>query len=314
MSIPSQANQATMKWCEIEVETDIPRMPKHGTWSWQVRLRSALGRELRWMVCYFGERLCAECPLRDTCAYGILFQSDTGQGQRGVHPFTLSAHSPAEGAGYLLIRIRLFGRASELLPYVYYSIVRVSMHGVSRRIPFVIREVRVDGIMVDADESNFNVEHPLQQLRLSVVSGIRKKKTVSIQSISPIRIKSRGHYLQYLSWREFWIAVARRLRDVFNHYGNGSNVLESLQGPDAVPPVEREQASFDWIDIPYHSRSQKEFLHLGGVIGQMDVVASLNPLEVEMIRLAEVLHVGKNSTFGLGRVSVSVKEEGGSDG
>ena len=42
---------------------------------------------------------------------------------------------------------------------------------------------------------------------------------------------------------------------------------------------------------------------LGGFVGEMEIEGDLEPL-VPLLRTAEILHLGKGATFGLGRMEI----------
>ncbi len=58
-----------------------------------------------------------------------------------------------------------------------------------------------------------------------------------------------------------------------------------------------------WLDWQRYSNRQGAKMSIGGVVGEIDLEGDLAPFSA-LLRAAEVFHVGKGATFGLGRVAV----------
>ncbi len=61
-----------------------------------------------------------------------------------------------------------------------------------------------------------------------------------------------------------------------------------------------------WHDWERYSNRQQTKMVFGGLLGTLDLEGDL----ASLLRAAEILHVGKGATFGLGRIAV---EGGGAD-
>ncbi len=60
-----------------------------------------------------------------------------------------------------------------------------------------------------------------------------------------------------------------------------------------------------WRELERYSNRQERKTPLDGFVGSVTLAGELGPF-VPLLRAAEVLHVGKGTTFGLGRVAVEV--------
>lgn len=58
-----------------------------------------------------------------------------------------------------------------------------------------------------------------------------------------------------------------------------------------------------WVDWGRYSNRQRTKMTLGGFIGSLSLAGDLAPL-APLLRAAEVEHVGKGATFGMGRVRI----------
>ncbi len=73
-----------------------------------------------------------------------------------------------------------------------------------------------------------------------------------------------------------------------------------LQRADAVRIA---AADLRWHDWERWSQRQNAAMKLGGVLGTLTLEGDLAPF-ASLVRTAEVVHVGKGATFGLGKLDV----------
>lgn len=70
--------------------------------------------------------------------------------------------------------------------------------------------------------------------------------------------------------------------------------------------VVRQGASdIHWFDWKRYSTRQEEWMSLGGVTGTVSYEGDLSEFML-FLRLGEYVHVGKGTSFGLGRYSITV--------
>ncbi|MFC2278661.1 MAG: CRISPR system precrRNA processing endoribonuclease RAMP protein Cas6, partial [Cardiobacterium hominis] len=62
--------------------------------------------------------------------------------------------------------------------------------------------------------------------------------------------------------------------------------------------------SLRWYDWQRYSNRQQQHMHLGGVIGDWEL-AGLAPEHARALQIGQWLHLGKNTTFGLGRYTLT---------
>ena len=70
------------------------------------------------------------------------------------------------------------------------------------------------------------------------------------------------------------------------------------------------QPRLHWHDLPRYSSRQKTRMKLGGFMGKIFFSGSLLPFEEALLSAAELFHLGKNTSFGLGRIEVNDAGEG----
>jgi hypothetical protein len=276
-------------------------------------LRSSIGRELRSMVCYFPRRPCAECKLRDTCAYGVVFYTDKGDGERDVHPYALSLRPHVTLPSLSFFILRLFGPSMErYLPYLYYAVVRAGIRGVSARKGFEIKQVWIDQREIDVSEDAVTIPETRLECTFAVAESAPTRRTViRMDALSPVRIKAKGRYLGALDWKELWIAAARRTEVLISRYGTVSYDKAYKPTRYSIPEPYYEKGGFEWLDAPYHSRPQETRMQLGGVVGSLEAGVVLDDAHAAVLQALPIMQLGKNTTFGLGDIDLSMEPDEG---
>lgn len=75
-------------------------------------------------------------------------------------------------------------------------------------------------------------------------------------------------------------------------------------GESAANAVRLAAVDLCWRDWQRWSNRQERKMTLGGFVGTVDLEGDLRPF-VPLLRTAEVLHVGKGATFGLGHLEAA---------
>jgi hypothetical protein len=68
--------------------------------------------------------------------------------------------------------------------------------------------------------------------------------------------------------------------------------------------VQVTAASLRWRDWQRYSNRQQSTMSLGGFVGDLELAGDLAPF-APLLRAAEILHVGKGATFGLGKMEIT---------
>lgn len=120
---------------------------------------------------------------------------------------------------------------------------------------------------------------------------------VKLEFKSPFRYKSEGHYKSNIDIQDLLTALNRRI-----------NILYGLEGIDNRCDVKSEKSFFIesdlyWKENKRYSSNQKQSMKLGGVQGKL----ILNIIDEDFFNLViagELIHIGKNTSFGLGKYSL----------
>jgi len=288
------------------------RLPTYSGSAW----RGLLGHSLRRSVCVTRAPTCDGCLLRTHCVYSTLFESPPTSEQTArrysalPHPFVLEPPpagqreiSPGES---LSLGLTLFGRAGDQLPYLIHALQRAGERGLGREGGrFQLRQVLQEASLGAEDwRSVFAAEQGrLEPLQTAAATLGPAPSAVLIQLQTPVRLKRHGHYLhpQQLDAEALLVTLVIRLERLLARYQPEAEPLDQTPLRKAIEQLRLEHADLRWVDWTRYSSRQGTHMQLGGLLGRFRLrgpgLRTLWPLIV----LGQWLHVGKNSSFGLGR-------------
>jgi hypothetical protein len=282
-------------------------------------LRGAFGHALRRMVCVMGpEQACVECGLRQACSYTRIFEPYV-EGEpppflrgidQAVRPYVfepLDEGGPLAPGGTVRFDLLLFGQAAELAAYTVLAVERMARVGLgARRVPFRLQKVEALSPDGSAQEV-FRAGAPLSGARISAAvpeAAPLPEGEVTLRFETPLRIKVRDHLNDRPRFRDLAFNMLRRILELAHFHVPGAvidwNFRPLLERADDVRILAADLAWHDWERF---SQRQGTAMKLGGLVGTVTLAGDLAPF-TPLLRAAEVVHVGKGATFGLGKVSV----------
>ena len=295
-------------------------------------LRGAFGHALRRAVCAMGpKQACASCALRRECVYPRLFETliegEAPPFLKGLstapRPYVFEPAQEEMGrreyaAGETLsFDLLLFGRAVELQAYALLAIERMAEAGLGRRRQrFVLERVEHPAPPGDGGgwragfvrgERTWQEPVPAAVPDPGALAPVLAGGAVELRLLTPLRIKSDGRVDAPFNFRKLVFLAVRRALEVTHFHGVDGQAAELdwefrplLEAASRVRIAERD---LEWYDWERWSNRQGTSMRFGGHVGRLRLEGELEPF-AELLATAEVLHVGKGATFGLGRVEV----------
>lgn len=297
-------------------------------------LRGGFGGVFRKVTCSQPEGDCATCLLRDNCPYSLIFDSSPPEGSEALRkysdiprPFVLEP--PEKGAMILTPGDRfsfglvLVGRALAYLPYFILMFQELGRTGLGRgrgrfRVVQVWEESPVaTGLLYDGQPGPVigsarlwtwqDAENFASQLQAGTSAGkLRLIFCTPLRLVYEARLVARPelHFLVRSLLRR--ISSLSHFHCAFTPQADFRRLIELAAEAKLLRDATR------WRDWERYSSRQDCRLKLGGLVGEAEyenVPAELLP----WLYLGTWLHVGKASTFGLGRYEVLpvVKAEAG---
>jgi len=304
-------------------------------------LRGGFGHAFRKVVCTMGPIPCDTCMLRTACPYYQLFEAPvpahaptilqkTG---RVPHAFIIEPETSdrrfLQPGDTFSAGLTLLGPAIRSLPYFLMAFQLFGRIGLGRhsqtRGQFVL--AAADALMLSSNGTVRQTFVPYfdgatglapgfpPSFQLAELAAIQTPNDngenwrIEIHVQTPMRLKSRGDLVTNLTPREFFYHLCQRLSNLFFLYGEPAG-----QTWNFIPLLDEAEklqlhGNLHWWDWRRYSSRQKTEMNFGGLVGRFQLSGPKEILGkfLPLLKFGEWLHVGKGTTFGLGKYQLTVK-------
>lgn len=289
-------------------------------------LRGGFGHAFRRISCVLRRQECSNCLLRGKCVYSYVFETPPPTDSAMMrlypsvpHPFVLQPPARSKeqlAAGEELdFGLVLIGRAVDLEPYFVLAFSELGEMGLGRgRGKFDL--ARVDLCPLDGERRTIyrNGDEQLadsgagQTLPLRVDEPSGDLNEIALWLETPLRIKFQEQLNDSLPFHVLIRSLLRRISALAYFHGGGPIDLDYRRLIEQAESVRTVQPKLRWHDWERYSSRQDTRMKLGGLMGSVRYAGDLAPF-LSLLRLGEVVHVGKNATFGLGRFRMNIPQE-----
>lgn len=281
--------------------------------------RGLLGHALKRTVCALKNQTCAPCILRQNCTYALVFETahalpapENAKMSDPPHPMVLEPPLTEKrqftAGETLACGMILFGDLNRNLPYFIYAFDQMGRIGLGKslhgsRAGFTLECVTF-GDKTVYSKKNGRVTLPDVLPTLDLTPDQNKSPDhVTLNLQTPFRISTKTGQGPNLPFDLLMRSLIRRCTALFNAYGNGE---PALNYPDLVKKASRVKLTdnrLSWFDWQRYSSRQETKMYMGGLLGQVAYHGDLGPF-LPFLRMAETVHAGKNTAFGLGKVEL----------
>ncbi|MCC6347259.1 MAG: CRISPR system precrRNA processing endoribonuclease RAMP protein Cas6 [Nitrospirales bacterium] len=292
-------------------------------------LRGAFGHAFRKIICALRKEKCLDCLLREKCIYSYVFETPPPSGTKimrkytsAPHPFVLEPplerkreYAPGDAVSFGLL---LIGKAIDYLPYFIYAFDEMGKTGLGAgKGKFTLGSVVRQGMpgssgdetVYSADTKTF-VSTQNRDICLSLTmdkavgdlsSPLRR---LSLEFLTPARISYDGHLTDSL---EFHVLIRNLLRRIallcYFHCEGDPSGWDFKKIIESAEKVRIIKSDLRWHDWERYSARQDTRMKMGGVIGKITYEGEIGPF-MPLIRAGEIAHVGKGTSFGLGKYGI----------
>lgn len=318
---------------EIEATTDLLLPDYKGS-----ALRGGFGNAFKKAVCLTRTLDCPPCFMQKQCAYYSIFESKIEKqladmlriGGDAPHPFVLlppltADNSFAKGER-LAFHLTVIGKAIEQLPFFFLAFDLLGREfglGKSKG------KFKLNAVYDLTGNLVFDGEKKMVYTPMRILSAnemlLRKEsfgqetshtsETLHLNFQTPVRIKSTSrregqHLLKLSRADDFHLLVESLYHRLFT--------LTQLYCVETPQPYDRKQcgrevprsdvalthSSIRWFDWERYSNRQQTRMKFGGFVGEATFAGDVADY-IPLFKLGEHLHIGKGSSFGLGKFGVS---------
>jgi hypothetical protein len=288
--------------------------------------RGAFGWAIKRVVCVTRTYDCPPCLLRDRCVYPYIFETPPPANTQVMRKYTAAPHPfvhiPPDGGRTLAqghtveLGLTLVGRAVGWLPHFIFALERMGRAGFgSRRIAATL--VEVSG-WIDGRRSRV---YSVEDRTLAGAEAFTDRATVprspaldphplsathqiAIALLSPLRIRYEERLAATLEFHILIRSLLRRLAHLsYFHCGGEPSAVAFRDWIDLAQQVRTVSSSLTWSDWTRYSTRQQTAMEFGGLTGRVVFEGPLDPF-LPLLRLGEMVHAGKGTSFGLGRYRI----------
>jgi hypothetical protein len=262
-----------------------------------------------------------------SCIYGQTFESIVPKNNTALagrdhisHPIIIDSDNFAEETlDSLLLSIIFLGSTIPYFPYFYYALVKGGEAGIAReRVPYQVSDIvefpasgEKRSLMISENKIETQIEPDRWECNPEPAASVGKdrdshpaetenEKRYIITLLSPLRFKAQGSYVNRLVDAELARCFHRRTQVLCSQYGHNDHSCEyDFSGGWTVA-----EQNVKWQDFTHYSARQRKAMRLGGLLGNFVLNGNFSPYERSYLQFAEKFHGGKNTNFGLGKMTV----------
>lgn len=285
-------------------------------------IRGGFGISFKNAVCTSRrDKDCPSCLFKEVCVYRYIFEtpppSDFALSKKYEsvpHPFVLIP--PLDGAkiynqgDILTFELVLIGKAIDYLPYFVYTFDKLGNHGIGKgRGKFKIEKItdllsQNENSVYNPETSQFNQNYTTITPQQLLTKKDKNFKKITFNFVTPTRIKYEN---KYTSNPEFHILIRTLLRRIssLSYFHTKTELDIDYKGLiEESQKIKTVAKDIRWYDWERYSARQDTRMNLGGFIGQITYEGDFTQF-LPYLKLGEYIHIGKNTSFGLGKYILS---------
>ena len=285
--------------------------------------RGVFGHALKRVVCALKRQDCRDCLLRSQCIYVFIFKPPPPAGKSAassatpLHPYviepTADIRTQYKKGDSFDFHLLLFGRANDYLPYFIYAFDQIGQGGIGRKIDgkrpsFSLASVFAKGVPVYSNETG-KINAGDYTERLPVTAATQDSATevghLGVHLLSPLRVKYENHLQADLPFHILVRAALRRISSLCIAFGGGEPDLDYRGLVARAYDVQTTVSDLRRFDWKRYSNRQDQSMLMGGITGQATYEGDLGEY-LPVLRFCEKTHLGKQTTFGLGKILVDL--------
>ncbi len=130
-----------------------------------------------------------------------------------------------------------------------------------------------------------------------------KVRELTIQTQTPLRIRRNGVLLETIDFPTIIRNITNRIKTLTTRYGGWSDAEEILHIQNLSTKISIANNHLTMQLMQRYSNRLQEKMSFNGLMGTMQFTGELTPF-VPWLNAAQILHIGRNTTFGMGAVDV----------
>jgi len=271
-----------MRYHHIEVKINTKHTPSYFTGS---MLRGAMGYALKKVTCINPSYNCQGCFGAKECLYYSFYEQTNN-----FHKYRFEIEL---GSGKFDFGLYLFDEVCESLPYVLSALeATLSENGLTKEnYRFWDMQMWLNGELIFDDSSFLSLDIPPKTFEVDEFYS-----NIKIKLLTPLRIKKNNRFLRDN------IEVEDILRSIYQkeqEFITGKKAFRL----DYEPRYTTTLKALTYKPLLRKSNRQKKQMNMDGIVGEIAVL-DIDKRSYELLKLGEIIGVGKQTVMGLGRIKI----------
>jgi len=283
--------------------------------------RGGFGYSFKNAVCVAGKRPCEDCILYRACVYSYVFETPRPNGanvmrkyQKIPHPFVLRPplnrdNDIRQGQVFSLGSV-LIGKAVEYLPYfvLVFEVMGQRGLGSDRGVCSLVRAHCGREVVYEPDGKPMTGVPPLKGKDI-FDRHPQAPKNITLEFTTPLRLVRNRRILDEIGFQDVFRTLLRRLALLSTFHCKNEPDVDFRNIIAKSAEVRTVKHELRWQEQSRYSTRQNARMSIGGLVGQVTFEGELEPFYPYLV-LGQFLHVGKNTSFGLGQYILKSSETG----
>jgi CRISPR-associated endoribonuclease Cas6 len=271
-----------MKYTKISIIIKSEQKPPYFIGS---QLRGALGYALKKVSCINPSYNCEECFASSNCLFHQFYEE-----KNTYHKYRLDFEL---GKDFYDFSFYLFDNVCEKLPYIVSALhMMLTQNGLGKeKVKYSDFEMYIN------DKSclqNGKIFLPKEYIKTFFIDN--RSKNIRLKFLTPLRIKKENRFLrgEEIELNSLINSIYQRQMKLLNR--DYKKFPYEIQG-------EIIRKNLKYKELTRLSSRQKTTMNMGGIVGEIEF-KNLNKESYEVLKLGELLGVGKQTVFGLGKIKM----------
>jgi hypothetical protein len=289
-------------------------------------LRGAFGHALRQINCVTKAKDCKGCPVIAQCPYAQVFapheiprealNQNVGMNIKNQIPVPYIIEAPLASARTyqsgetITFDMVLMGNALEHLAVIILAWRRAFLRGIGHgdgtaELISILQQCPASN-NANTHNSNptiYTEDKPViaDHITEFVIPEFTQTQDVHLQLLTPLRIEQKGKVFgpRDLNAAIFLRHLIRRVTGQINSQSPTAFPMDKIHALNILADQVQDERRLTWQEWERYSSRQKQIMPLGGVVGRWYLKQVPPPL-LSLLVIGEWLHVGKETSFGLG--------------
>lgn len=286
--------------------------------------RGGFGNTFKKIVCINKDKECKDCILKNKCIYTYIFETtppvDTDKLRKSKdipQPFIIEPPITLKGKylpeEILEFDLTLIGKAIDYLPYFIFTFKELGNIGIGKgRGKYELTSIKT--IKKDIEQEIYSSQDEMIKsidLKITMEDILKevqdyKKDELKLNFITPTRMKFNEKYVLVPEFHILLRSLLSRISSLAYFHCNEELKIDFKQLLEDAKGVKIKERHTGWYDWERYSSRQDTRMMLGGIIGNVTYTGNLDNF-LPFIVLGKYVHVGKGTTFGLGKYEISKK-------